>query len=117
MPVTRRARFSMVVVMPSFAVCDDSNDDVVVTIVLGLVVAVPEQMRKRVAAPSNVPNQNGSDYRTPKPDTGAILNGFPQCCRQSQACQIVNSKTSETESYTHPHHGALTLMFTYVVDA
>ena len=97
----------MVVVVPSFAACDDSNDDVVATIVLGLVVTIPEQMRKRVAAPRNVPNQNGSNYCTPKPDTGAKLNGFPRCSHQSQTCQKADSKIPEPGSQNNPHEGTL----------
>src|SRR5258708_20529477 len=72
-----RGRFGVVIVVPSFTTRDDGHPRIVAAVVVGLVVAVAEQLRKGGSAPGDMPNQDGSDDDAPEPYTCGKFQAFP----------------------------------------
>ena len=71
----------MVVVMPAFAVGDQTDQPVVAAIVLGLVVSITPDMGHGVNAPGDVPVENRSDEYSPDEQTRSELDAAPEVPR------------------------------------
>src|SRR5579871_3519916 len=64
------------VVVPSFAAGHDRDPHIVPAVIAGIVILIAEQMRERVHAPADVPDDDGTDSDAPQPDAGCELHGL-----------------------------------------
>ncbi len=71
----------MVVVVPAFAVGDQTDQPVVATVVLGLVVSVSPDMGHGIDAPGDVPVENRSDEYSPDEQARCELDAAPKVSR------------------------------------
>ena len=68
----------MMVVVPAFAVGDQTYQPVVAAVVLGLVVSVSPNMGHGVDAPGDVPVENCSDEYSPDEQARSELDSAPE---------------------------------------
>ena len=73
MPHRGRRRVVVMVVVPSFAKCHHAHEPVVPAAFIGVVIAVAEEMRKRIDRPGGMPAQDGSHHATPNEQAEAEL--------------------------------------------
>ena len=71
----------MMVVVPAFAVGDQTDQPVVAAVVLGLVVSVSPDMGHGVDAPGDVPVENRSDEYSPYEQARCELDAAPEVSR------------------------------------
>src|SRR6266481_2976869 len=71
--MTRGTRIGVMVVVPTLAVAEESDNHIVAAGFVGVVGAVAPQMGHRIDRPGNVPHQHGADEDAPDQHTEAKL--------------------------------------------
>lgn len=71
----------VMIVVPTFAVGNQSDEPIVATVVFGLVVSIAPNVSHRIDAPSDVPIENRSDEHSPDEQTRSELNASPDIAR------------------------------------
>src|ERR1700691_6222639 len=74
-PVPRRARVRMMIVVPALAVGHESDQDVVAAVFAGFIVAVAPAMSDGIDRPGRVPVHDGAHENAPYQETRAELAG------------------------------------------
>jgi hypothetical protein len=72
MPVLGGSWISVVIVVPTFASGQDSNEKIISTRIIGRVTPVSPQMSYRIHRPSDVPHHDDSNKDTPYKDARTV---------------------------------------------
>src|SRR4029077_4392487 len=73
MTVAHRAGIRLVVVMPSLAIADDADEEVVPALFVGGIAAIAPEMRHRVDRPGDMPDQDSAQEHAPDQQARAEL--------------------------------------------
>jgi hypothetical protein len=86
------------IVVPTLAVAQEANDQIVATGIVRLIIAISPQMCYRVDRPSHVANNDRADEHSPDQYAEAELNR--SLCRAKSARNALSKKPSHEMSTT-----------------